>query len=281
MYKQTNMFDGEFPKTAPSKKSKNYKEFLKKFERKKTTDDCYTPPKIYETVKNFFVEMYGLQCRKIVRPFYPGGDYENYDYPENCVVIDNPPFSIYRKILKFYCERNIDFVLFGPGLTLIANGVDCCYYPINSSITYANGATISTGFASNLDKFHRVRTLPELCKKLKYIAYDDVASKPVNRVPDCVTSGALLKKISDVKFDLRKDECFLAQNVGGKKIFGNALIMSDAATKRKLDAERKHEELKSTKKRRERQVNVIELDEINAAKKLELEQALTRRKNGN
>lgn len=53
--------------------SKEYAEWLKKFEVKKTTDDCYTPPEVYDTVKNWAVEKYNLHGRRIVRPFYPGG----------------------------------------------------------------------------------------------------------------------------------------------------------------------------------------------------------------
>lgn len=60
-----------------------YEEFVEKFKVKKTTDDCYTPPEVYEKVKNWAVDHYGLHGRKIVRPFYPGGDYENYEYKTN------------------------------------------------------------------------------------------------------------------------------------------------------------------------------------------------------
>lgn len=73
-------------------KSKTYEEFVDKFKPKKTTDDCYTPQYIYEAVKDWAVNEYGLQGREIVRPFYPGGDYENYTYPENGVVIDTRLF---------------------------------------------------------------------------------------------------------------------------------------------------------------------------------------------
>ena len=34
-------------------KSKTYEEFVEKFKPKKTTDDCYTPPTIYEIVKQW------------------------------------------------------------------------------------------------------------------------------------------------------------------------------------------------------------------------------------
>ena len=34
-------------------KSKTYEEFVEKFKPKKTTDDCMTPPEIYEVVKDW------------------------------------------------------------------------------------------------------------------------------------------------------------------------------------------------------------------------------------
>ena len=37
-------------------KSKDYKEFVDKFKPKKTTDDCYTPPEIYEAVKDWAIK---------------------------------------------------------------------------------------------------------------------------------------------------------------------------------------------------------------------------------
>jgi len=73
--------------------SQEYLEFLGKFELKKTTDDCFTPPAVYDAVRDWAVAEYGLEGREIVRPFYPGGDYQNHDYPPGCVVIDNPPFG--------------------------------------------------------------------------------------------------------------------------------------------------------------------------------------------
>lgn len=96
----------------------SYEEFVEKFKPKKTTDDCYTPPAIYEAVKDWAVKEYGIDPAKIVRPFYPGGDYERYEYPEGCVVLDNPPFSILSKILRFYDERGIAYFLFAPTLTI-------------------------------------------------------------------------------------------------------------------------------------------------------------------
>lgn len=38
-----------------SEEDEEYQEFLKKFELKKTTDDCYTPPKVYDAVAKWVV----------------------------------------------------------------------------------------------------------------------------------------------------------------------------------------------------------------------------------
>ena len=70
-----------------------YEAFVDKFKPKLTTDDCYTPPEVYEVVKNWACAKYGIDPAKIVRPFYPGGDYESFDYSGGAVVVDNPPFS--------------------------------------------------------------------------------------------------------------------------------------------------------------------------------------------
>lgn len=69
----------------------DYEGFVKKFEPKKTTDDCYTPDAVYDAVLDWACKEYGIRKDGVVRPFWPGGDYENFDYPEDCVVVDNPP----------------------------------------------------------------------------------------------------------------------------------------------------------------------------------------------
>ncbi len=77
-----------------------YEAFLEKFKLKKTTDDCYTPPAVYDAVLNFCRKEFDIEGKDIQRPFYPGGDYqaEAENYGEDVVVIDNPPFSILSKI---------------------------------------------------------------------------------------------------------------------------------------------------------------------------------------
>ena len=86
-------------------KFNDYDGFVEKFKPKKTTDDCYTPPAVYDAVLQYVRETYHIADDvPIVCPFCPGGDYENYDYPDGCVVVDNPPFSIFAKSQSSPCS---------------------------------------------------------------------------------------------------------------------------------------------------------------------------------
>lgn len=144
----------------------NYDEFVAKFnkEKPKTTDDCYTPPEIYEVVLDWANENLNIGDRPIVRPFYPGGDFENFDYPDNCVVVDNPPFSIFAKILKWYNVRGIDFFLFAPSLTSIRE--DVTFVSVDADIIYENGALVNTSFVTNMMGNLLCITAPELNEKI-------------------------------------------------------------------------------------------------------------------
>lgn len=134
--------------------NETYEEFVEKFKPKKTTDDCYTPEGIYEAVKDYVVEKYNLQNRPVIRPFWPGGDYKNYDYPEDCVVIDNPPFSILSQILDFYIEKQIEFFLFAPQLTIMSSaGSRCNIIVTGNQIVYENKAVVATSFATSLGEY--------------------------------------------------------------------------------------------------------------------------------
>ena len=92
---------------------RDYESYIAKFaDKEKTTDDTFTPPDVYDAVVKYVSSVYDMEGKVILRPFYPGGDYENAEYPENGVVIDNPPFSILSRIYDFYIERGIKFFLF-------------------------------------------------------------------------------------------------------------------------------------------------------------------------
>lgn len=131
--------------------SEEYEAFTDKFKAKKTTDDCFTPQIVYEAICAWAVKHYELGNAQILRPFYPGGDYVHEDYPDGCVVIDNPPFSILSQICRFYDEHNIRYFLFAPTLTLFStNAGKSNYVPVSASVTYENGARVNTSFVTNL-----------------------------------------------------------------------------------------------------------------------------------
>lgn len=104
-------------KNIETEDTEGYKQFVDKFKPKKTTDDCYTPEEVYNTVLAWVVQEYNINPDKIIRPFSPGGDYQNAKYLDGYVVVDNPPFSIFKEICNFYEERDIPFFLFSPHLT--------------------------------------------------------------------------------------------------------------------------------------------------------------------
>jgi hypothetical protein len=89
--KQLGLFGDEamMPQVKRTKAEvfEDYDAFVAKFDKNapKTTDDCYTPQPVYEAVVNWVKERVDLEGRCILRPFYPGGDYEREEYPENCV----------------------------------------------------------------------------------------------------------------------------------------------------------------------------------------------------
>ena len=143
-----------------------YLKFVDKFKPKLTTDDCYTPEIVYNAVRDWCVKEYKLDGREIVRPFWPGGDYQAFDYPPRCVVIDNPPFSIMSEILKFYSAKGIDYFLFAPGLTflnLAANSPRARCIVAHEPVSYQNGAKVLTDFVTTLgDVSIVVETRPDL-----------------------------------------------------------------------------------------------------------------------
>lgn len=133
-------------------KNETYEEFVNKFKPKLTTDDCYTPPKIYSVILEWVKKYYGVNER-ILRPFNPNDDYKKYDY-SNAVVVDNPPFSRLAEIIDYYLDNDIKFFLFAPALTCfcyLAKNRKVCILPIGVTIEYENGAKVATSFVTNLE----------------------------------------------------------------------------------------------------------------------------------
>jgi len=213
----------------------DYEAFVEKFKPKKTTDDCYTPPLVYDAVRAWAMAEYSLEGRPIVRPFYPGGDYERFDYPENCVVIDNPPFSILAKIKDFYIDRAIKFFLFAPHLTLFSAGRGESFIITDCSITYANGAIVNTDFVTNLDA-HFIRTAPQLRNVVdaanRENREENKRKVPKYSYPNTVITSARLGRIRNVDFHIDREECYFtraldSQREAKKAIFGGGFLISE------------------------------------------------------
>ena len=220
--------------------NKEYKEFVDKFKPKLTTDDCYTPKKVYDVVLDFVKENCKIEGLEILRPFYPGGDYENFDYPENSVVVDNPPFSIISKIIRFYNERGIKYFLFAPHLTVFSTKQDYTSIIADAQVIYENGANIKTAFVSNLFGDKKIIGSPELYQKLKAINDEKKANLPCYQYPhNVVTVSSIAKIVSKgvyIEID-KKDVAFCRgldhQKDFKKTIFGSGFLISEKAAAEK------------------------------------------------
>ena len=222
----------------------DYDGFVEKFKPKKTTDDCYTPPAVYDAILGWLRENVDIENRVIVRPFYPGGDFERYEYPEGCVVVDNPPFSIITKICRWYMAHKIDFFLFAPHLTLFsARSIEWTGIVTSAPIIYENGANVNTDFVSNLFGDIRIMTAPQLRRRIVESCKQDRPQLPKYRYPYNVTSSALLGNIAPhVDFKARADECRFISRLdsqkGGSGIFGGGVLLSNAKAAEKAAAEK-------------------------------------------
>ena len=221
------------------KKKESYEEFVEKFKVKKTTDDCYTPPAIYDVVLDYVKENCNIEGLKVMRPFYPGGDYENENYDEKCVVIDNPPFSIISQIIRFYLERNIKFFLFAPHLTLFSSDQDYTGIVVNAYVTYENGAVVKTSFVSNMFGDTKILGAPELKQKIKEIQNENEVSLPRYCYPDNVITVSHIAKIEErgENIKIMKNEVGFCralehQKEHKKAIFGSGFLVSDNVAKR-------------------------------------------------
>ena len=227
----------------------DYKQFLDKFEAKKTTDDCYTPDNIYEAVANWCASKYGVDKSRFVRPFFPGGDYQHYKYTKDCVVVDNPPFSILAEILAFYSEKGIRFLLFAPALTLFSGrNLDLTYLPVGVGVTYENGANVSTSFITNMDNV-TIRSAPDLYAVVEAANDENLNAMhkalPKYSYPDHVVTAAMVQKYSKygVEWVLPKGKGVRIAGLDSQKdedkaILGGGYLISDKAAKERAAAER-------------------------------------------
>ena len=213
--------------------TEEYDAFLDKFKEKHTTDDCFTPPSVYEAVRKWVFEKYDIpEDREVVRPFYPGGNYQKIEYPKGALVLDNPPFSILKQIVEFYMEHNIDFFIFGDTRTLgwyfgLANTV-----LTQTLVEYENGAKVNTSFITNLGK-NKVTVSASLAKAIEDAQPKDTAELNAYAYPDNVITAAMLARLSKygAEFEI-KTLCPIKKMDCGQEIFGGGAIITEASAKK-------------------------------------------------
>lgn len=225
------------------KDKRNYKDFVDKFKPKHTTDDCFTPDLVYDVVKNYAINKFNIDESSIVRPFWPGGDYEHDNYI-NKVVVDNPPFSIITKIVNFYIENNVKFFLFCNSMTSMnlirKNFGKSTLIPISENIVYQNGAVVPTSFITNLFNDDTIVYFDPNFKNNLKDAVEQTNNKAVHHVPhyeypanvirvnDIVKAGRASNKPIIIKskssYYIMKLDC---QKKYHKKIFGDGLLVDD------------------------------------------------------
>lgn len=222
-----------------------YAAFIEKFKPKKTPDDCYTPDNIYEAVRDWACAKYGIDPASIVRPFWPGGDYERFDYPDGCFVLDNPPFSILSKIVKWYNSHGIKFFLFCPGMVTVK---DCSVIVVAASVIYKNGANVATSFCTNITPGISISAASDLYEIVK--EENDKNKRKVKgagassrSLPDHLVTMARVRYLSQhgVGFTLEHGEYVLVRKLDNCKdrIFGRGYLLCDSAWERFAAGEKK------------------------------------------
>ena len=209
----------------------DYESFLAKFaDNPKTTDDCFTPADVYEAVVKYVDSLIDLSDKEILRPFFPGGDYENAEYPEDGIVIDNPPFSMYTDICKFFSVREIPFFIFGPGMTITSCCRFCTAVVLACDIIFENGAKVHCGFATNLLGDEIIRNAPQLNKAITNCPSQDIT----NHFPSFEYPAELLS-ISDMKtmcrggvdFSVKRSEAVITKKLDNKgSLYGEHFLLS-------------------------------------------------------
>lgn len=225
-------------------KSSTYEEFVEKFKPKKTTDDCYTPPEVYEAVLRWVEanSRVAFDRSQVLRPFKPGGDYESEDY-RGRVVVDNPPFSILSKIVNFYLGRGVKFFLFAPSLTLLSGRVkpgSVTYVANFCNITYENGAVVKTSFITNMMGGEFVVIDPALNDAVKDAQRTDTVRLPKYSYPRnlfyartiCAINGRAALRIGWDEVASPRLNRLDSQAGSGKAIFGGGYLLSTAAAER-------------------------------------------------
>lgn len=241
------------------KKDRDYEEFLDKFKPKHTTDDCFTPSKVYDVVLGYVKDTYGIDAkREIVRPFYPGGDYQSYDYPEGCVVVDNPPYSINSEICRFYLDKGIDFFLFADARTVM-NGKERRLKIVlcGISIVYENGAEVPTCFLTNMGS-DDITVSGTLYSKIEAVNPKETKDLNAYIYPDNLITSMTISKLAKYGIDMKIPRAEPVRCIGDYNVFGGGRLISDRMAE-KVKAEKvKAEKVKIPIRLTEKEMEIID-----------------------
>ena len=164
--------------------------------------------------------------------------------------MDNPPFSIFSEIIRFYIERGIKFFLFAPSLTILNYSDRATAIALMANVTYENGANVSTSFVTNMDdKEICARTDPELYKLITEVDKENQRALhkelPKYIYPEHVVTVAMMGRWSryGVEQSFKHDSTKLIdaldeQKEVGKAIYGKGLLLSEKAAAEKAAAEK-------------------------------------------
>jgi hypothetical protein len=172
-------------------------------------------------------------------------------------VIDNPPFSIFAEIRRWYQERGIRYFLFAPHLTLFSSRVDDTAVIVNVTITYENGAKVNTAFVTNRLGEVGVMTAPELARS---IALADEQNRQERSITlprytypnNVLTVSAIAPLAPHVSISIPRSRLAFvrrldAQRKHKKAIFGGGYLIPDEDAHMIEEARRKAEEARSMK----------------------------------
>ena len=151
------------------------------------------------------------------------------------------------KVVKLYEDRGIDYFLFAPHLTCIGIRPAHSRICVGVSVTYENGAIVSTSFVSS--KGPLIRSAPDLYRILDEANSANIKAKkappkPVYTYPDNVMTSSAVALFSKYGIEYREDigvfvRAMDAQREVGKGIFGAGYIVPEEAARKAQEAARK------------------------------------------
>ena len=198
---------------------------------------------MYDAVKEWVLETYPeFEEKDILRPFWPGADYTKVEYPDGCLVMDNPPWSIMAAICRWYTNHKINYFLFANHVTHFSELriTECHAVVAHANIRYENGARISTSFLTNLGP--KIRISGELKYRVDNVQGIVKSKRKAYHPSYNIVSGAQLGKFATAGYNIDLPSAQFEGHDNGYRIFGGGCRLSDDDAKTIKDLQRALEE---------------------------------------